>query len=201
MAAKERQRLTSPDGIACFVFLFTPQAAREDSKSKEPKYKMILSFEESVWKTDEKAKQLRAACIKAAADKFCGGDLDKAREQIKKGKLTMPWRDNSDYEENGFPFDRAGKFINFSSKEQPGVVNRRAQPITNPKEVYSGMTARCTYGVWAYDTNGNKGVTLFLNNAQKVKDGDRLAGRPDATDDFEAVEGEDGEEDVDVEDI
>ena len=54
--------------------------------------------------------------------------------------------------------------------------------------------------MWPYDTDGNKGVTLFLNNVQKVRDGDRLAGRPDAEDDFDAVEGEDGEEEDDLDD-
>jgi hypothetical protein len=114
----------------------------------------------------------------------------------------MPWRKGTDYEdEHGFPFDREGSyFMNFASKDQPGVVNRKAKPI-DAKEIYSGCQVRVTYGVWPYDTDGNKGVTLFLNNVQKVADGERLAGRPEASDDFEALEGEDGTEEDDIDDI
>jgi hypothetical protein len=198
MAEKqERVRRTSPIGIACFVYVFSPQAPREGNKSKEPKYKVILSWDAEAMKSPE-MKALKLACIEAAEEKF-GKD---ARDKIKKGKIKMPWRPGTDYEENGFPFDREGSyFANFSSKDAPGIVNHKAKPITNPKECYSGMKARVTYGVWAYDTDGNKGVTLFLNNIQKCGDGDRLAGRPDAADDFDAVEGEGGEEELDDLDI
>jgi hypothetical protein len=195
MAKTERVRRTSPIGIASFVHLFVPQQPREGSTNKEPKYKMILCFDTETAKSQE-MRDLKLACIAAAEAKFG----DKAREQIKKGKIAMPWRDNSDYEENGPPFDQPGIFINFSSKDQPGIVDRKAKPITNASAVYSGMRARATYGVWAYDTNGNRGVTVFLNNVQKVADGERLAGRPEASDDFEAVAGEDGTDD-DVDDI
>ncbi len=198
MAEKaQRVRRVTPVGIACFVYLFSPQAAREGNKSKEPKYKVILSWDAAAMKSQE-MKDLKLACIEAAEEKF-GAD---ARDKIKKGKIKMPWRPGTDYEENGFPFDREGSyFANFSSKEAPGVVNQKAKPITNPKECYSGMKGRVTYGVWAYDTDGNRGVTLFLNNFQKAGDGDRLAGRPDAADDFEAMPGEDGGEDDDLDDI
>lgn len=197
MAKSERVRRTSPIGIACFVYVFAPQAAREGAKNKDPKYKTVLVFDAETWRGPE-AKALRLACLEAATEKF-GAD---AKDKIKKGKINMPWRPGTDYEENGFPFDQEGcVFINFSSKDAPGVVDRKAKPITDPKQMYSGCKARVTYGVWPYDTDGNKGVTLFLNNIQKVADGDRLAGRPDAADDFEAVEGEDGAEDEDIDDI
>ena len=40
-------------------------------------------------------------------------------------------------------------------------------------------------------------MTLLLNNVQKIEDGERLSGRPDAEDDFEPVAGEDGADDDD----
>lgn len=194
---QERVRRTSPIGTACFVHVFSPQAAREGNKSKEPKYKVILSWDAEAMKSPE-MKALKLACIEAAEAKF-GAD---ARDKIKKGKIKMPWRPGTDYEENGAPFDREGSyFANFSSKDAPGIVDRKAKPITDPKQCYSGMLARVTYGVWPYDTDGNKGVTLFLNNIQKVGDGERLSGRPDAADDFDAVEGEDGTSEDDIDDI
>lgn len=196
MADREKKpRLYSAIGVACFVFLFKPQQPGEGSKQKEPKYKIILVWDEDAQATED-YKAMKRACVEAAEAKF-GKD---ARDKIKKGKIKMPWRDASDYgdEGYGFPFDQSGwKFANFSSNTQPGVVDRKAKPILKESEVYSGMKARCTYAVWAYDKEGNKGVTLLLNNVQKIEDGERLAGRPDAEDDFEPVDGEDGTDDND----
>jgi hypothetical protein len=170
---KERVRRTSPIGIACFVHVFSPEAPREGAKNKDPKYKMMLVFDAETWKNAPEVKELKLACVAAAEEKF-GKD---AREKIKKGKIKMPWRPASDYgdEGYGFPFDQEGAYmISFSSKEAPGVVDRKAKPLMKQSEFYSGCFARATYGVWPYDTDGNKGVTLF-----------------------DAVEGEDGEDDGD----
>ena len=200
MATKEkRPRLTSPIGIACFAHVFSPEAPRENAKNKDPKYKLVLVVDKETMKGEE-MKALKLACVAAAEAKF-GAD---AREKIKKGKIKMPWRPASDYgdEGYGFPFDQEGAyFMNFSSTQAPGVVDKRAKPLMKESDFYSGCKTRVTYGVWAYDTDGNKGVTLLLNNVQKVADGERLSGRPDAEDDFEAVDGEDGEEDGDDLDI
>lgn len=192
---KQKPRLYSATGVACFVFLFKPQLPGEGSKQKEPKYKIILVWDKEAQATED-YKEMKRQCVAAAEAKF-GAD---ARERIKKGKIKMPWRPASDYgdEGYGFPFDQDGwTFANFASNTQPGVVDRKAKPILKESEVYSGMKARVTYAVWAYEKEGNRGVTLLLNNVQKIEDGERLAGRPDAEDDFEAVEGEDGDDDND----
>lgn len=196
---EKKPRLTSPIGVGCFVHVFKPQLPGEGSKSKEPKYKIILVWDAETFAGPE-MKELKRQCVLAAEAKF-GKD---ARDKIKKGKIKMPWRPASDYgdEGYGFPFDQEGwYFANFASTQQPGVVNRKAKPIVNENEIYSGAKFRCTYAVWPYDREGNKGVTLLLNNVQKIADGDRLSGRPDAEDDFEAVEGEGGEDDNDIDDI
>lgn len=192
---EKKPRLTSPPGIGCFVFVLKPQQPGENSKSKEPKYKVVLVWDQDAQESPE-YKQLKRACVDAAEQRF-GKD---AREKIKKGKIKMPWRDASDYgdEGYGFPFDQEGwKFAAFTSTQQPGIVDKRAKPIMKESEIYSGAVYRVTYAVWAYDKEGNKGVTLLLNNIQKIKDGERLAGRPDAEDDFEPVAGEDGTDDGD----
>ncbi len=200
MADREkRPRLTSPIGVACFVHVFRPQAPGENAKSKEPKYKIILCWDAETFRGDE-MKELKRQCIKAAEAKF-GAD---AREKIKKGKIKMPWRPASDYgdEGYGFPFDQEGwYFANFSSTQQPGIVDRKAKPLAKENDAYSGMKARVTYAVWAYDREGNKGVTLLLNNVQKIADGERLSGRPEAEDDFNPVAGEDGTVDDDDDDL
>ena len=81
----------------------------------------------------------------------------------------MPWRDASDYgdEGYGFPFDQEGwKFCSFASTTQPGVVDRRAKPILKDNDVYSGMKARVTYAPWAYDKEEQRRDVAFEQRAE-----------------------------------
>ena len=85
-------------------------------------------------------------------------------------------------------------YINVRSKQPPGIVSRfagedgRPLRITDPSEVYSGCQVRASLNVFAYDRAGNRGISLGLNNVQKLADGERLDGRLKAEDDFEALE-------------
>ena len=45
--------------------------------------------------------------------------------------------------------------------------------------------------LYAFNSNGNKGIACGLGNIQKVKDGEILGGRTSASDDFETLEDED----------
>lgn len=186
MAEKQKsERLTSPSGIVSFPHVFEPHAINQGD---EPKYSLILVFDNL-----DVIKELRQKCVAAADAKFGREAWKKFKE---KGKFRFPWRPGSDYDEYGAPFDTDGAyFCSFSSKSQPEVVNRQAKPILKAQEIYAGCKARVTYAVWAYDSNGNKGVTLLLNNVQKTGDGPKLSGKPSGADDFDVVEGEDGADD------
>lgn len=185
MATKTKsERLTSPQGIVCFEHVWEAAAMEE---GKEPRFSLMLVYAEP--KALAELKELKQKCFAAATAKF--GE-EEWRKMHGKGKFRFPWRKGDDYEDYGPPFDLPGAmFCNFQSKSAPGVVNARAKPITDRSDFYSGCIARVTYSPWAYDSNGNKGVTLLLNNVQKVKDGERLSGKPSAEDDFEAAEGAD----------
>lgn len=187
---RERTSLQSPIGTATFVHLWEPYAIKQkdpNAKQRDPQYSVMLVFDPETSKSAA-MKELKLACIAAAEAKF-GND---ARDKIKKGKINMPWRDATDYEEYGEPFTADGSLmIQFKSNTAPGIVDKRAKPVMKQSEVYSGCKMRVSFGVWAYDTNGNKGVTLLLNNVQKTGDGEKLAGRPDAEDEFDAVEDDD----------
>ena len=192
---EKKPRLTSPTGIACFEHVWEPHAMEE---GKDKKYSLLLVFTPEVSGDMKKAlAELKQKCMAAATEKF--GE-DAWRAMHKKGKFRFPWRKGDEYEDYGAPFtDDGAMFCVFQSTSPPGVVDRRAKPITDRSDFYSGALARVTYAVWAYDSNGNKGVTLLLNNVQKIKDGERLSGKPSAEDDFEGVEGDDEEEeDLDI---
>jgi len=192
-AKTKKERLVTPEGIASFVHVFEPHAVEE---GKPPKFGLILLFQ-----SKEEIKQLRAKCIAAADERF---GRETWKKLLDKKKFRFPWRPADEYEDYGAPFADApaeAVFCNFSSKDAPEVVDRSAKPIMKASEVYSGMLARVSYAVWAYDSNGNKGVTLLLNNVQKTGKGEKLSGKPGANEDFDAVEGEDGTEEEDDDEI
>ena len=104
--------------------------------------------------------------------------------------LKLPLRDG-DIER---PDDEAyvdSYFINANSKEQPQIVDKKVQPIIDSNEVYSGCYARVSITLYAFNTNGNKGIACGLGNIQKVADGEPLGGRSRAEDDFTAFDDDD----------
>jgi hypothetical protein len=107
---------------------------------------------------------------------------------LKAGKIRLPFR--TDGEEKGY--GEGSTFINVKSKQAPGIVSRYAgadgKPlaIKDPAEIYAGAKVRASLRAFAYDNNGNKGVSFALNNVQKLGEGARIDGRLKAEDEFTA---------------
>lgn len=136
---------------------------------------------------------LQAAVMAAAEEKYPG----KAAELFRIGTLRSPFR--KDAEAKGYP---AGSiFVNCRTERQPGLVylwpgsekdaNGRVLPARIPQDkiredLYAGAFVRAQLRAFAYDNSGNKGVSFALNNVQKLADGDRIDGRQDATEAFDA---------------
>lgn len=83
-------------------------------------------------------------------------------------------------------------FVNATSKDAPGIVDRRVQPVTDPMMVYSGCYCNVSINFYAFNANGNRGVAAGLSNIQFVRDGERLSGRVSAEAEFDALEEDDG---------
>ncbi len=101
--------------------------------------------------------------------------------------LKLPLRDG-DIER---PDDEAyadSYFINANSKDKPQIVDAKVQRILDQSEVYSGCYARVSITLYAFNSNGNRGIACGLGNIQKVADGDSLGGRSRAEDDFTALD-------------
>jgi len=111
---------------------------------------------------------------------------------VKKNGLPV-----KDADEDGSADDKPeyeGQFyINTSSKRRPQVVDRQVQPILDDSEIFSGCYANVSIAIFAFDVPENKGVSFGLNNVQKVKEGERLGGAPNADEEFEAMEDDDFE--------
>lgn len=80
-------------------------------------------------------------------------------------------------------------FVNANTYTKPGVVDARMQEIINPSDIYSGCYGRVSVVPAAYNTDGNRGIKLYLNNVQKIAEGERLGGGgSNVNDDFTAIE-------------
>lgn len=182
-------KLITPVGIVCFPHVWEPHVWKDEKgdSDKEPAYSLILVFDE-----DADFTELRRACGKALIAKW-----GEAKAKAMKAQFKLPFRDASDYAEYGFPFDDGErKMIIIKSRTAPGIVDARAKPIMNQMDFYAGCLARASVYPHAYDTRGNKGVTFLLNNLQKAGDGEKLSGRGNAEDDFEALENGGGASDA-----
>ncbi len=168
----------TPEAMLSYPHLFEPQAVNEGDP---PKYSCTLVFAPG---TD--LSQLKAAAAAVAKDAWG----DKAVEVVKKQRYPTF---RTDAEEKGYP--EGSTFINATSKGKPGVVAAYAGPdgkaarITDPEEIYAGCYVRATVRPFAYDQRGNRGVSFGLVNIQKLRDGERIGGRPRPEDEFEPIAG------------
>ena len=106
--------------------------------------------------------------------------------------IRLPLRDG-DLERPGDPACAGMWFINAKSDHAPDIVDLAGNPVTDRREVYSGCYCRVSVSFYAYNINGNRGIACSLGNIQKVRDGERLGGRPSAKEEFAGLDG--GEED------
>lgn len=174
-------RVTTGKVRLSYVNLATP---RTDEEGENPKYSCVLIIPKSDTST---VKKIRAA-IEAAKEK------DKAKWGGKiPSNLKLTFRDGDEEDEDDRPELVGSYFMNVSSKNKPGTVDREVNPITDADEIYSGMYARVALRAYGYNTNGNKGVTFGLDHVQKMADGDFLGGRTRAEDVFDSLEDEDGD--------
>lgn len=169
-------KVITPKAILSYPHLFEPQIPPGQT---DPVYSCTLVFPEGSDLTDLR-KAAEAVGQEKWGAKFAGG--------VKDGKIKLPFR--TDGEEKGYP--EGSVFINVKSKAAPGVVSiypgadGKPQRIDDPSQVYAGCQVRVSLRAFAYDVNGNRGISFALNNVQKVADGQRLDGRSRAEDEFEA---------------
>lgn len=78
--------------------------------------------------------------------------------------------------------------IRASSKQKPGLVDARGNNVEDEAEVYAGRWCVASLRCFAYDRNGNRGVSFGLQNVQLLDHDEPIGGgRVRAEDEFEAV--------------
>lgn len=160
--------------------------AKAFNSDQEEKYSIVMLFPKS-----EDLNALKRAAFNAATEKWG------PKEKWPKG-LRMPFRDG---DEKGDPTYAEQIFVSASSKQRPGIINQRKEPIHEDEadQFYAGCYARATLRAFSYDMKGNRGVSFGLQNLQKVADGDAFSGKKRAEDDFDAIEdGSDSAENYDL---
>ena len=158
----------------------------------EEKYSVALLIPKTDKATLTKIhKAIEAAKEDAKAKKWGGKIPTNLKLPLRDGDIDRP--DDENY---------AGHmFVNATSKDAPQIVNRKVQPILDPMECGSGDYCNVSVNFYGFAASGNKGVAAGLGNIQKVKDGERLAGKASASSDFDEIEGEDDGTDVFGEDV
>lgn len=179
-------KVITPLAVLSYPHLDKPQDAQD---GKAPKFSATLIFlPETLADAKEKAlfDKMQDAALAAIEAKWPNKSKQLlASETFKKGFRR-------DAESKGYP---AGAiFVNVRSNVQPGIVYAHAGPDNKPErmpadkikvEMYPGVIVRASLAAFAYDNNGNKGVSFGLNNLQKIRNGERMDGRAAAENEFD----------------
>ncbi len=144
-----------------------------------PKYSVSLIIPKSDKVTVEKIKKAIQAAYEEGQGKLKGNGktvpaLSVLKTPLRDGDLERP--DDEAYA-NSY-------FINANSATAPGIVDADRNTIIDRSKVYSGVYGRASINLYAFNSNGNKGIACGLNNLQKIKDGEPLGGKSRAEDDF-----------------
>lgn len=145
-----------------------------------PKYSVSLIIPKSDTKTVEKIQAAIQAAYEEGQSKLKGNGKSVPALSV----LKTPLRDG-DMERPDDPAYADCYFINANSATAPGIVDADRNPIMERSEVYSGVYGRASINLYAFNSNGNKGIACGLNNLQKIRDGEPLGGKSRAEDDFE----------------
>ena len=170
-------KVITPVGRASFPNLMKPKLNEMSGKSE---YSVDILFDK---KTDlTKLKELLEKTVK---EKW-GTKVPKV--------FNNPIKDGDGTKKNGEPYGpeyHGCFFITVKNTRKPGVVDSQNQDILTEEEIYGGCFIRASVNAFAYDRSGNRGVSLSLNNVQKVKDGEAFgAARVSAADEFDVIDDE-----------
>jgi len=152
----------------------------------KPKYSVSLIIPKDDTVTVNKIKAAIQAAYEEGQSKLKGN----AKSVPPLSAIKNPLRDG-DLERPDDPAYQNAYFINANSDTAPGVVDKNLNPIIDRSEIYSGVYGRASINLYAFNSNGNRGIACGLNNIQKIRDGEPLGGKSRAEDDFATDDDED----------
>lgn len=144
-----------------------------------PKYSVSLIIPKSDTKTVAKIKAAIEAAYQEGQSKLKGN----SKSVPPLAAIKTPLRDG-DIERPDDPAYANAYFINANSATAPGIVDADRNPVLTRSEVYSGVYGRASINLYAFNSNGNKGIACGLNNLQLIRAGEPLGGKASAESDF-----------------
>ena len=144
-----------------------------------PKYSVSLIIPKSDAVTVAKIKAAIEAAYKEGEAKLKGN----GRSVPPLTAIKTPLRDG-DLERPDDPAYANAYFINANSATAPGIVDADRNPVLTRSEVYSGVYGRASINLYAFNSNGNRGIACGLNNLQLIRAGEPLGGKASAESDF-----------------
>jgi hypothetical protein len=159
---------------ASYVNVFRPR--KNDLSGKEEYSMMVI-----VPKSDKKTVSALKDAAQGAADERWGGKPPKG--------IRMPLRDaDREADDAGEPVQAHLKgcyFMNVKSNDKPGLVDKNRMEVIDANEFQSGDYCRVSLNAFAYDVNGNRGVSFGLQNIQVLDKGEPLGSKARAEDEFD----------------
>jgi len=160
----------------CYCHVF--EKYDSDGDESKAKYSTCVLIPKTDTETIALLKEIIAAAEQKGKSSKWGGKIP--------AKRTLPLRDG-DEEEKGGEYEGMMFFNCSSPKSKPGVRVLDGGKIVealDEEDFYSGCWGAITVNAFAYDSNGNKGVGLALNNIIKTRDDEKLSGGTNAEQDF-----------------
>lgn len=161
-------------GLVRFAFLkiWEPEVDKDDPGKKF--YKACLMIPK---KDKATIKKIEEATMAAATAKWGS----KVPKNIKK-----PLKDgDEDQDLDKYPEFEGFMYLNCKCKRQPGIIDAKREEILDEEEVYSGAWGKASIDTYVFDRADGKGVAVWLNALQKLKDDERLSGGGWSVDEFE----------------
>lgn len=174
--------ITGPDTRWSYANVWEPKSINGGA----PKYSVSLIIPKSDTKTVNKIKAAIQAAYEEGAAKLKGNN----KSVPALAGIKTPLRDG-DVERPDDPAYAGAYFINANSATAPGIVDADRNPVLTRSEVYSGVYGRASISLYAFNSNGNKGIACGLNNLQLIRAGEPLGGKASAEYDFASDEDED----------
>ena len=141
--------ITGPDTRWSYANVWEPKSINGGT----PKYSVSLIIPKSDTKTIGKIKAAIEAAYQEGQAKLKGN----GKSVPPLAAIKTPLRDG-DIERPDDPAYANAYFINANSPDKPGIVDADRNPVLTRSEVYSGVYGRASSNVYAFNSNGNKGI-------------------------------------------
>lgn len=157
--------------------------ARAFGDNKDAKYSVMLLIPKTDIGTITSMKRAIENAAQKGLAKVFGGKLPPIVKTSLKDADVDTDNDGNVFSTK-WPYTAGHYIINVSTKNQPQIVDAELKPIMSPTEFYSGCYGRASINFYAYNSNGNKGITAGLNNLQKLDEGESLGSISSPEEDF-----------------